>query len=1246
MNKAKDLLLTLLPSGSTIVRRAAAEGLSLLATLGVTEDAHFLQSTVLHSLDEVMQGNRPDGKAKTIALEPISAARAGSLLTLACIQRTAFNTEKRQQARARGRVKSQHVDQSVEKKGDGLPVLQMLTRILPSASCHDFKDYFVVKAYAIHAFDILLSYSNRISHPSLSDEDKQLLLKAIELVEDNFSSSWIFASNDLDRGQETEKMATEIAFLGALVRLMTSIMPSLHHVQYEKPEVTRRFALFSSLCLEICESHPQIIVETMAFYEILISKQDLLPSFRSNVDCTENPLFSCLPAIMSTLMPQMEDGISNPTIPGPTFSLSGISAVSCAIHAICRSENVRLTDLTDMRIVSALFLALENVTGSRYYPGARVLRPVAAPLENEIAFSYSAYVEKNIFDLIPLLLFAEEPKNDTGDAYLRWLLLSLSLLSTPQRLPDEPEDENTASAIENVIQLAIRRAYRDSRPILMKSSPIRWQLKCVAAQLSVSALDQILKTAAKSENEIRACSHFDYKAASNQCLKEYRDFSQQGGHLSGSKVIFHLQDLVSTACMSSAATIDQSEIRSLQEPSIYFLSKLVECFASVSDHEVEGSNVLEQYEQQIYSAVKHCISSINESQTIAAQRLFLAGCETLETIVKSGMADDTNTLKRLMRPIVPSSAELAFFQRNETPFKFPSKSDETHQCVGSADLIPYIAKVWLSCSVLLGPKNQRPESLTKELVTNELDLAVHCVAFAIDGVRLLCETGLSLDGRQANTTVDEKSTKRGFFYQNSDDLDDITKAVLASKWHECACIGMISLLESMESADDVKIEVCNEWLKSLVTIITKGIKDVLDASLIEQSNFTWAHAIKREELLSDCLKALSSIITKGSPIILDDQFACQIDIILDLLRESVFPLKLSNEVTPSASIATTKVLQEGCQLLYELSLREVSICDEDGFLITLLAPLEVLQVRISTYSESCQSLISTCLLSLGSLISKDRIKESIVRVTLSLVLDDILSLEKQYPEKLKFVGRTVLQLCLTSSYLGLAESQSIACELANSGNWEAWAALAPLRDGRVISKSLPIINAALSTATTSQIKLLCQIERLLHAATKPSEFCGRMLLEVGSSVLNILHSYGTLQAINVESKGNRISVCADAMKIMMTAFQHLLVESTEADMSTFLMILFRTMLPILRFNGLPNNPSPEEEGNTALGRMTAQAILHIAKTSPIPFKICLQCLDDKDRQLLEFAVRSAMTGYTIQTQAPTKKKLDIKNFKR
>jgi hypothetical protein len=202
MNKAKDILLTLLPSASNIVRRACAEGLALLATLGVTEDAHFLQSSVLHSLDEVMQGNKPDGRPRTIALEPVSAARAGSLLTLASIQRTSSKIASKQRARSRRRDSKAVRNEVTEQVDNGLPLLQMMTRILPSAACYGFRDYFVVRTYALHSFAVLLAYSNRIEKNTLSDDDKQLLRKGIELVEDNFSVSWTASSTDIDRGQE------------------------------------------------------------------------------------------------------------------------------------------------------------------------------------------------------------------------------------------------------------------------------------------------------------------------------------------------------------------------------------------------------------------------------------------------------------------------------------------------------------------------------------------------------------------------------------------------------------------------------------------------------------------------------------------------------------------------------------------------------------------------------------------------------------------------------------------------------------------------------------------------------------------------------------------------------------------------------------------------------------------------------------------------------------------------------------
>ena len=103
MEKATSLLLRLLPSPSGIIRRGAAEGLSLLATLGVSEDAHTLQSTILHSLDEVMKGSNSGANPKTNA-ETLPFAKAGSLLALACVQRATKRMKKSVRTPATGHV--------------------------------------------------------------------------------------------------------------------------------------------------------------------------------------------------------------------------------------------------------------------------------------------------------------------------------------------------------------------------------------------------------------------------------------------------------------------------------------------------------------------------------------------------------------------------------------------------------------------------------------------------------------------------------------------------------------------------------------------------------------------------------------------------------------------------------------------------------------------------------------------------------------------------------------------------------------------------------------------------------------------------------------------------------------------------------------------------------------------------------------------------------------------------------------
>ena len=113
MERATSLLLRLLPSPSDIIRRGAAEALSLLATLGVSEDAHTLQSTILYSLDEVMKGSTVGVNPKS-NIETLASAKAGSLMTLACIQRAAKRMTKSEEERAILRSVSREVDKADE----------------------------------------------------------------------------------------------------------------------------------------------------------------------------------------------------------------------------------------------------------------------------------------------------------------------------------------------------------------------------------------------------------------------------------------------------------------------------------------------------------------------------------------------------------------------------------------------------------------------------------------------------------------------------------------------------------------------------------------------------------------------------------------------------------------------------------------------------------------------------------------------------------------------------------------------------------------------------------------------------------------------------------------------------------------------------------------------------------------------------------------------------------------------------
>jgi hypothetical protein len=210
MGSAVKLLSVLLPSSESFIQRASAEGLGLLASLGITEDAHTIQSSVLHSVEELLRGNIPDymkTSSHNMHFEHNSSVKAGCLLAFGCMQRAAQLMTK-ETARARSRFTSSRSDEVTY--GSSAPTMIMLTRIIPYLATHaSDDDSFLTRAYALHSFGLLLSYSKIMEADSTKPRERvQILSKAVEVVENNFFAAW--KTNVTESDNKAHEVSTRI----------------------------------------------------------------------------------------------------------------------------------------------------------------------------------------------------------------------------------------------------------------------------------------------------------------------------------------------------------------------------------------------------------------------------------------------------------------------------------------------------------------------------------------------------------------------------------------------------------------------------------------------------------------------------------------------------------------------------------------------------------------------------------------------------------------------------------------------------------------------------------------------------------------------------------------------------------------------------------------------------------------------------------------------------------------------------
>ncbi|GAX24402.1 hypothetical protein FisN_4Lh537 [Fistulifera solaris] len=1256
MNKAKDLLLALLPSPSTVVRRAAAEGLALLATVGVSEDGHFLQSAVLHSLDEVMQGNKPDGKPRSLSLDSVSAARAGSLLTLAFIQRTNYTVIKRKQQRAVSRVSNESSE--VSKTESNLPVFQMMTRILPSVASHGRRDYFTVRTCALHAFAILVTYSGRLDKHTV--DSMQLLRKGVELIEENFVSSWTASSTDYDRGQEGERMTSEVSFLVVLLRFMTCYVPYIENLKAEDPNIARRFCVIATLVLELQGSHPAVFAEAMAFFEVMASNTHLLPSPAMHVLYSENPLFSCIPRILETLVPHRYGVLA----PHGGYLTSSCAMPRAAIYAAMALSvrNISLVRWTDMKIVSLLFAAMDFACSSHRYPLAETTRSLATCREVEEYFSWKESFELEILSTVKAMFSSERVLTSYQPVFhLRWILLCRAVLAggSSKSIPDNNDGYTRLS----IVNSANKQASDDFAVVSNCVSAVRWQVKLLASSLVLEVTRDFIQVCSKSEPNYQQNAHFDFRAAEDQCRLECQDAKKAERSVPSSKLVFHLEELIASACMNCVATADHAELFPIQEVSIRWLNELTKPFHTVHDPDEPDSRILEQYLTQIFSAVKHALSAHEESQTSGARRLFIAGCEVLETMLSKQVTTDPLVIKRLLRPTmmlnVPRFGYFDSYPKDVVKAAVEKEHSETQSA-----LLPIIGKLWLSGMILTKHTHPSFRKVSDELIKDKVGLAIHSAAAAIDGARLLTEAKVSLVGLPVAPSDDigEVSGFGFFLFKRADSIDDSVKKSLVQHWPSLARNSLTHLLAELSSSEsnaETNV-ICLSWLRVLIPLIMQGSFDAMAAleSNIQGEGLDTTElsttSLHLRDTLVNCLGSLSLIVDANNSTA-DCCEIVRLDDIVDRLRDTIITSFLET-VTQTNNKYQKQVLDEEVmgatsKLLLILCSSTSEIMTTDAPLVaSILIPLKYVQDGLLSWEQSLiGDLVISSFKCATALIRTGRANDTFVKTLLHFVLNELSQLRSN-SELVANAASDLVRACMDCHFISLPQRSALAESFAANENWEPWEVSASVESGSVVAASLKTVKEKLKDFANppSQLAAVTALRNALLDPLVKNDVKGLLFNELGGSVAGIFNEYGSHGGLDVDDTV-RSDLFAASMKILLIAYQTLSDDGDEA-MSTFLALFFQAQLGALRCNGLPNHPTATPGGNPILGRMCAQSILHIAKTTPHPFKETISRFAEHDRALLEFSVRAEMNGYTTASShvqpEEKKKKLSIKGFKK
>ena len=741
-------------------------------------------------------------------------------------------------------------------------------------------------------------------------------------------------------------------------------------------------------------------------------------------------------------------------------------------------------------------------------------------------------------------------------------------------------------------------------------------------------------------------SLFNMNSAQSKCLQMLRSENTKSyGSSLHSQPIFHLDELVKTACSSSTATSNHSELPSVQISGLRLLVSLFRAFGSQLDTTTnDGASVLDQYLSQIISSVKHALNAENmlneQVPGTAFHRLFWAGCDALVAMISEELIVDPVAMKRLLQPVLLKAEETPFveFPIEDGTGKDALLMSSSHVTDDSRSYplfrlskLCFYAKI--STQIALGEIQESTASMIAvELEKEELGRAIHCAAAAIDGFLLQDSSSAALPS--------------GLTYKNRIDLGESVADALAEYWPVLCASAITSIVKAMIKGEN-NMPPLQEWLKKLIPLVVSGLRSSLPGdgtSLLGKSS---------TETATLCVYALRLLVNDNA--IVGDCGLCAAELgdIANAMTQSVIFDSLCLPDSPEKS--EQPPMAKGCHILVKQACGLVEdLCEQystigvDASVLTRAAvtPLVALQEkRIRADNVIMSSCIRSCQKLLKSHPDEGRseFEKALLQLVLSILKDAI-------EEEMKAACLSLLQSCCNESTLSHEEWGHIAMFTAACGSWDAWAVVcSALPPGYGIKCSIDAIKSSLGDLQSCprHANALVALRTALHSASgEDPSLLGFVLQNVGCEILQLLRAHASRIIVGQGFDDHRVSVCTESIKVNIMAFQYLTSVSAEEDnFVSFISTLFEVLVESIIFNGLPNHPSGKGGADETIGRMCAQVFVHVARTTPMVFKSSMTVIKPESRSILESAVRADMSGYAAPKRE-AKKKISIKGFVR